>query len=197
MSTELITGAEGSSYASVNMDHAVAVGTAMLHILHGVHTEWDTAAEPAPSNGEASTDKPGQQASRVICLGDHRLPAVGTHGLTWGVPQRWSHHNSGHCSDLRRSSWSSRVLWGRGIHTTLIGAGLEPRLGGRACGWVVARLGVHPWLGAWSHPSVVHGGSRVGGRCFTGWISFLHPDMGIAEAFFGKRLARSCDCLVL
>lgn len=85
---------------------------------------------------------------------------------------------------------SSRVQWGRGVHTSLIGAGLEPglepRLGGRACGWVVGRLGVHPWLGARSHPPVVHGGSRVGGRRFTGWISFLHLDGGVAEAFLGK-----------
>lgn len=58
----------------------------MLHVLTRFHTEGDAAAKPAPGQGEAATDKPGQQTDTVVCLGDHCLLAVGTQHLAWDVP---------------------------------------------------------------------------------------------------------------
>lgn len=61
----------GVLHPLVYVDDGVAGRTAMLHVLTGVHTEWDAAAEETPEDGEAAADGPRHEASTVLGAGDH------------------------------------------------------------------------------------------------------------------------------
>lgn len=125
----------------------------MLHVLTGVHTERDAAAQETPEDGEAGADGPGEQSGVVLRGGDDRLVAVRTNRLTRDVPQSRGHHHMGHCS-------SGDTLSCR-IDTCLV-AGV----------WRSSGRRVHPPLRHRS--SVADWRTRVGRGSVLTLVAFLH-----------------------
>jgi len=59
-----------------------------------------------PKDGEATADGPGHQAVLVLDPGDHRLLAVGAHGLARDITEGGCDH---HVGDCRRSGMRHEV----------------------------------------------------------------------------------------